>query len=545
MVKGCSKIPVVTLYYNRLKSMINKNVEEIINVLPYIGLDIEEEGNDYVKVEYNPNRPDFSTDYGIIRALKGLLDIDIGIPKYEQGESNVSVIVDDSVNNVRPYIVSLLALDGKLDDDIIREIITMQEDLHNGLGRKRRKISIGIHDYGKIQGPFIYTLADPKTLFVPLDESKEYTLEYIINNHELGKKYKSIIGNYYPIIKDANNNIISFPPIINSELTRVNNNTKDLFIEITATDLKSAQDALSILAMTLFDANFKIKSVNIDYNNKIILTPMMNNNIIDVDILYINNLLGLDLSNEEIIKALRRSRLDGNIIDNKLRCIIPPYRFDIINAIDIVEEIGIGYGIYRLEPTYPLHIASGMRDKFLRFIDNSRDVMISLNTIEVMNFDIIDKDILDMLGLNYRYEVEHSKSKEHEILRPSLIPSLLKVLSVNIHEPYPQLLFEIGKVFNDEEEYRLVLAIASNDTNFTNIKSYLQAFLKRLINKDPITKATNIPFLKEGVSANIIIDNVLLGIIGEVRKDIIEKLKIRVNISLFEISLNKLYDLIK
>ncbi len=525
--------------------MINKSIEEIINALPYIGLDIEEEGNDYVKVEYNPNRPDFSTDYGIIRGLKGLLEIDIGIPKYEQGESNVRVIVDDSVNKVRPYIVSLLALDGKLDDDIIREIITMQEDLHNGLGRKRRKISIGIHDYSKTQGPFIYTLADPKTSFVPLDESKEYTLEYIINNHELGKKYKSIINNYYPIIKDTNNNIISFPPIINSELTRVNNNTKDLFIEITATDLKSAQDALSILAITLFDANFKIKSVNIDYNNKIILTPMMNNNIIDVNISYINNFLGLDLSNEEIIKALRKSRLDGNIIDSKLRCIIPPYRFDIMNAIDIVEEIGIGYGIYRLEPTYPLHIASGMRDKFLRFIDNSREVMISLNTIEVMNFDIIDKDILDMLGLHYRYEVEHSKSKEHEILRPSLIPSLLKVLSINIHEPYPQLLFEIGKAFSDEEEYRLALTIASNDTNFTNIKSYLQAFLKRLLNKDPITKAANIPFLKEGVAANIIIDNELLGIIGEVRKDIIERLKVRVNISLFEISLNKLYKLIK
>ncbi len=545
MVKRCSKIPVVTLYHHRLKSMIDKSIDDIIDALPYIALDIEEESESYIKVEYNPNRPDFSTDYGIIRALKGLLEIETGIPKYRQDESDVSIIINESVDNVRPYLVSLLALDGTLNDEIIREIISMQEDLHNGIGRRRKKLSIGIHDYSKTKGPFIYTLVDSKSSFKPLNESKEYTLEYIVNNHELGKRYGWTINNYYPVIKDGYNNIISFPPIINAEQTRVDNNTKDLFVEITANDLKSAEDALAILAITLFDAGFKIKVMNINYKNKRVVTPNMNNSIIDLDIAYANNLLGLNLNNEEIISALRKSRLDGEIINNKVRCIIPRYRSDIINAIDIVEEIGIGYGIYRLESSYPLHIALGIKDPLLRFLDYSREIMIGLNGIEVINFDIIDKEILDLLSLNYRYEVEHSKSKGHEVLRPSIIPSLLKVLSINIHEPYPQLLFEIGKAFNNGEEYKLAFVIADNDTNFTNIKSYLQAFLKRLLNREPKTIATTIPFLTEGRGANIIISDKVLGVIGEIRKDIIERLRVRVNITLFEISLSELYRLIK
>ncbi|RMF31091.1 MAG: phenylalanine--tRNA ligase subunit beta [Candidatus Nitrosothermus koennekii] len=536
-------MPVVTLYHNRLKSMLNLSMQKILDVLPYIALDIEEQGKDYLKVEYNPNRPDFSTDYGIVRALKGLLSIEEGLANYKQYNSNLTVKVHKSVKGVRPYLVSMLALDGKLDEETIRQIITMQEDLHDGIGRKRRKVSIGIHDYDKTRGPFIYTLEDPSTRFIPLNEYEEYSLEEVLNKHELGIKYGYIINNKYPVIKDADDNIISFPPIINAEQTRVDEHTKNLFIEITATDLKAAEDALSILAITLFDAGFKIKSVNIYYGNKRIKTPNMTTSIMDVDISYINRLLGLSLTKDEIIRCLRKSRLDAKASRNVIRCIIPRYRFDIINAIDIVEEVAIGYGIYNLEATYPLHKASGNKDALLKFLDNAREVMIGLNAIENFNFDLIDKDILNLLGMNYRYEVEHSKSKEHEVLRPSLIPSLLKTLSINIHESYPQLLFEIGKAFEDEEEYRLAFVLASKDANYTNVKSYLQAFLRALIGRDAITPASIHPVLKEDASASIMLND-RIGVIGEVKEDIINALKIRVNVSLFELSLDKLYEML-
>ena len=136
-------MPVITLYYNHLLSLVGKrkSVKEILQTLPYIALDIEEQTKDYVKVEYNPNRPDFSTDYGIARALKGIFGIEIGSPKFQCTGTNVSIKVDPSVKKVRPYIISLVAVNGKLDDEEIRQMIAMQEDIHEGIGRKRKKIS--------------------------------------------------------------------------------------------------------------------------------------------------------------------------------------------------------------------------------------------------------------------------------------------------------------------------------------------------------------------------------------------------------------------
>ena len=52
----------------------------LIDALPFIALDIESITDHEIRIEYNPNRPDFSSDYGIARALRGYLGIEIGFP---------------------------------------------------------------------------------------------------------------------------------------------------------------------------------------------------------------------------------------------------------------------------------------------------------------------------------------------------------------------------------------------------------------------------------------------------------------------------------
>ena len=137
-------MPVVTVYFERLLSMLNGSIsrEELIDKIPYLSLDIEEITDDYIRIEYNPNRPDFSTDYGLARALNSFLQFESKFDSYDVKESNVSVTVDKSTSKVRPYIVAALVKNINLDDESIRQIINMQEDLHNGIGRKRRKVSV-------------------------------------------------------------------------------------------------------------------------------------------------------------------------------------------------------------------------------------------------------------------------------------------------------------------------------------------------------------------------------------------------------------------
>ena len=104
----------------------------------------------------------------------------------------------------------------------------MQEDLHFGIGRKRKKSSIGLHDADKISFPLTYTTVSRDHKFIPLNGSTEQSIDEILTNTEVGQNYGSVIesAKNVPIIFDSEQKTISFPPIINSALTTVTSNTK-------------------------------------------------------------------------------------------------------------------------------------------------------------------------------------------------------------------------------------------------------------------------------------------------------------------------------
>nr|WP_255458229.1 hypothetical protein [Nitrosarchaeum sp. AC2] len=145
-------MPVVELSYSRLQKLIGKvSKKQISDLLPFLGLDIESEDKDLVRIEYSPNRPDYSTDLGIALGLQGLLGIKTGIFKLIIKKSNNYIIhVDPSVSKIRPFVTGIIAKNGNVDDNLIKQLMAMQEDLHFGIGRKRKKSSIGIHDLDKI-----------------------------------------------------------------------------------------------------------------------------------------------------------------------------------------------------------------------------------------------------------------------------------------------------------------------------------------------------------------------------------------------------------
>ncbi len=547
-------MPVVTLYHNRLQSLLGrrKSINEILEMLPYIGLDIEEQGKDYVKIEYNPNRPDFSTDYGIVRALKGIFNIEVGLPKFQSGKSNVSIKVDKSVGAVRPYVVSLVAMNGKLDDESIRQIIAMQEDIHEGIGRKRKKVSIGIHNYDAIKPPLLYTTEGSNFRFVPLNSDKSMSMKDILNNTDVGKQYGRFLDdqNKYPVIKDAEGNVLSFPPIINSQLTRVTDKTKNLLIDVTATDLKAAEDALAIVAVALYDAKFMIESVKINYLGRKMETPDMNAVARSIRQEYANDLLGLNMSAGEITRYLQRSRLGARGKGSRITCKIPRYRLDVMHEVDLVEDVAVGYGVNRISTTFPQSRSVGARNPMLKVLDAAREVLVGLGMIEVMNFNLVSKEVqyemTNRVGVNV-LAVEQTKSIEHEVLRDSLIPPLMSVLSKNIHEPYPQRIFEIGKTFfagssNVKEYWTVAAAIANKDTNYTESKSYLQALLRTLFNIEPETRMASSVMLVEGRSAEIFVKKENVGIVGEVSQQVIDNFKLRVPVSVFELNVSRILE---
>ena len=541
-------MPVIELSYSRLQKLIGKvTKKQISDSLPFLGLDIESENKDLVRIEYSPNRPDYSTDFGIALGLQGLLGIKTGAIKLNVKKSNkYKISVKPEVSKIRPFVTGVVAKNGKIDDKTIKQFMTMQEDLHFGIGRKRKKSSIGIHDLDKISFPLVYTTTDRNHKFTPLSSEKDLSISEILEKTDVGKDYGKILGNStkVPLILDANQQTVSFPPLINAAITTVTTKTKNLFVEVTGINKEDSEDMLSVVATILQKAGFTLETVQISGAKN--SSPKFEQKKIKINPTLINQILGLNITTSKIISSLKKSRLDASIKGKEIVCSIPAYRFDIFGPMDLVEEAALGYGIQNLTPTMAPPQTLGQINSVSSQIKLLSQTMVGLGYLESLNSSLTSKRVL--YGMTNRdtskiISVLDSKSQEHTILRDTILPGLLENLSRNIHESYPQKMFETGTVFTLDnpisEKTNLSSISAHKDANFTEIKSILQSALKTGFGIQIDTKTTSHPSFEEGRCANIIVNKKSVGIIGEINSKIIENYKIRVPVVGFEISLSE------
>ncbi|MDH3780722.1 MAG: phenylalanine--tRNA ligase subunit beta [Nitrosopumilus sp.] len=539
-------MPVVELSYARLQKLVGKvTKKQISDSLPFLGLDIESEDKDLVRIEYSPNRPDYSTDFGIALGLQGLLGIKTGAVKLKIKKSaKYSLSAKSGIEKIRPFVTGIVAKNGKIDDKTIKQLMTMQEDLHFGIGRKRKKSSIGIHDLDKIAFPLVYTTANRNHQFIPLNSEKEISISEILANTEVGKNYGSLLGqsSQVPLILDANQKTISFPPIINAAVTTVTTKTKNLFIEVTGINKEDAEDMLSVVATILQSAGFTLESIKISgIKNS---SPKFEEKKITVNSSLINQTLGLNLSISKIVSSLKKSRLDALSKGANIICTIPAFRFDIFGPMDLVEEVALGYGIQNLEPSLSPSQTIGNTNPVSLQLKSLDHTMIGLGYLEALNSSLTSKRVLyDMTNRDSSkiISVLDSKSLEHTILRDSILPGLLENLSRNIHESYPQKIFETGTVFSIgdpiSEKFSFSGISAHKDANFTEIKSVLQSALKTGFGIEIETKTTINPTFEDGHCATIILNEKSIGVMGKIHSKIVENYKIRVPVMGFEMSL--------
>ena len=278
-----------------------------------------------------------------------------------------------------------------------------------------------------------------------------------------------------PLILDANKETVSFPPIINAAVTTVTTKTKNLFVEVTGINKADAEDMLSVVATILQSAGFSLESVQISGAKN--SSPKLADRKMTVSPLLINQTLGLDLNTSKIVSSLKKSRLDASAKGKNIVCTIPAYRFDIFGPMDLVEEVALGYGIQNLEPTLSPSQTLGQTNPISLQLKSLSQTMIGLGYLEALNSSLTSKTVLyEMANREPKtiISVRDSKSQEHTILRDSILPGLLENLSKNIHESYPQKLFETGTVFSSDnpisETTNLSVISAHQDANFTEIK---------------------------------------------------------------------------
>ena len=314
-------MPTLDLKIERLERLVGRklDIKDLEYDLQWISLDLEDVNKEEqkIKVEYNPNRPDFSSPEGIARALKGYYEVELGVPSYDINSGEIEMNVDSSVNKVRPYIVCGVIRDINLDEDEVATLMNIQEHLHWAVGRDRKKVAIGVHDLDKINPPYRYLAVKPDSIsFIPLHgDGYSMNLEEILLLHEKGIEYAHILEGkeVYPVLLDSKDEVISFPPIINGIITTVTDDTKNLFLDLTGTDFKAINLALNILSTMLADTGAKIENVKVNYQGDMgqIITPNLDPKKWEIEIAYINDYVGLNLSANEMIKCFKKVRMDA------------------------------------------------------------------------------------------------------------------------------------------------------------------------------------------------------------------------------------------
>jgi len=364
----------------------------------------------------------------------------------------------------------------KFTEERYESFIALQDKLHANLARQRTLVSMGTHDLDKIKGPFHYKALPPKDFsFIPLNQKKGMNGEQLMEFYEKDRhlaKFLPIIRDspVYPIIFDSNDVVLSMPPIINGEHSKITLDTKNIFIEMTATD-KTKAEIVNHIMVTMFSEYcsepFTIEQVHIisDHNNETRHAPDLTPKSFTAEVSYLNGCTGLSLTAQQQCDLLGRmcdfARPSKSKPKEQLDVLVPVTRSDILHQADIMEDLAVAYGFNKLPRFYPskyAFVAAPLPINKLSDIVRAEAAMAGWT--EVMPLILCSHDE-NFAWLNRKDDgktaihLQNPKSQEYQIVRTSLLPGLLLSIQNNKHRPIPLKIFEASDIgLKDESRER-------------------------------------------------------------------------------------------
>ncbi|EGP87907.1 unnamed protein product [Zymoseptoria tritici ST99CH_1A5] len=421
-----------------------------------------------LKIEIPANRYDMLCFEGIAMNLNVFLGRQ-EMPKFRlaappSGELQ-TVTIQESTSKIRPYFSCAILRNIKFDKARYDSFIALQDKLHANLARQRTLVSIGTHDLDTIEGPFSYEALAPEEIsFAPLNQTKVMNGKEMMEFYEKDKhlsRFLHIIRDspVYPIIYDKNRTVLSLPPIINSNHSKITLDTKNVFIDITATD-KTKLEIVNNIIVSMFSQYcaepFTIEPVKIisAHNGESRDTPDLTPRATQASSSFINSVCGLTESRENLCELLKKmghsakpSTTDSDVLDID----IPVTRADILHQADIMEDAAVAYGFNNLPQNFPS--TSGSTAAALpinKLGDIVRQESAMAGWSEVMPLILCSHDEnyawLNQPDDKLAVRLANPKTAEYQIVRTSLIPGLLKTIRENRRHAVPMKIFEVADV---------------------------------------------------------------------------------------------------
>ena len=548
-------MPKVTLNRKVVENLIGKKLglEELKDRISMLGTDLEEVNDKEIIVEIFPNRPDMLSEEGFSRALSSFINAKTGLRQYKAKKSDYKVFIESSVKGIRDYTACAIVKKLNLNDEKIKSLIQLQEKLHVTYGRNRKKCAIGIYPMENISLPIYFKALFPEDIhFVPLDSAVVMDGNEILEKHKTGKDYGYLLKGLkkYPIFIDGKNDILSMPPVINSEDTgRVTEKTTEVFIECSGFDFNILKRCLNIIVTSLIDMGGEAYEMTLVYPDKKIKSPDFNSEKLKLDLDYVNKINGLELKKDEIKKLLERM---GYGFDGK-HALIPCYRADILHEADIATDIAIAYGFENFKEKIPEVSTIAAEDKLETFKRKVSEILIGYGLLETSSYHLSNEKDLNskMLIQDDFVKLKNVVNPDYDTLRTWLMPGAMKIFSENKHYEYPQKIFEIGRVFSKGEsetgvieKTKLNVSLIGNGEDFTKIKQILEGLFVNLGLNLKVFEIEHNSFIA-GRTGVIIVENEDVGFIGEIHPQVLENFNLDNQVSSFELDLGKVFAKLK
>ena len=343
--------------------------------------------------------------------------------------------------------------------------------------------------------------------------------------------------------------ILAFEPIINSnEAGNVTTKTTGVFLECTGDETKILSTAINVLATALAERGGQIESVLVLHGKDADVYPDLAPKKAHVDPDYCRKILGLEISDTEIIRLLKEARYNARLDQTKIHVEYPAYRNDIMHQRDLVEDVAISFGYNDIEPKIPAIPTIGSRDKLEDFTNIVREICVGLGLQEVLTFTLTNKESMFKkmnLPEGKIVEIENPVSQNWSVFRNSIMPNLLEFLSYNKNQDYPQQIFEVGDVIlldsiNKDtgvtNKRRLCVALTNTQIGYEDASSILSTLFNSLGQKTVLKKTDHNSFIP-GRVAEIAVGNKTIGIIGEIHPQVLNNWNLEKPVVGFEIDI--------
>ena len=434
------------------------------------------------KIDIPANRYDLLCVEGLSRGFRIFLgEQDAPVYTLSGSEPQYTMTVRKSnCDKIRPFVVCAVLRDLSFDQDRYASFIDLQDQLHRNLCRQRTLVAIGTHDLDSIQPPFFYDARAPSEInFVPLTPSdRSFGAAELLEFYETDptakhlKPYVPIISKspVYPVILDSQEMVLSLPPIINGDKSKITLDTKNVFIECTATDLTKANivlDTMICMFSQYCATPFTAEPVTVQYQDDAgnmvssYITPQLSTRREKAAVEFCNSLIGINITAQEMKALCDKVQLGpAQLLENDtvLEVTVPPTRSDILHAVDIAEDIGVAFGFNNIRKRVPQTSTVGGEFPLNLLGDLLREEIGRAGYTEVLthglcsihdNFTALRRTVGPAVSLSNPANVEY------QVVRTTLLPGLLKTLQHNKAASFADgfKLFEISDVVLPDDQH--------------------------------------------------------------------------------------------